>query len=381
VKILAIFADMVGAEHSNSGNTDAPENELDILFRTLGGTFYSRCFTPAPDTPRSTACMWSGIYSKGNGCNNRLKYPRFFLDTEYELWHILEKEGYNLNVYMRNADSEIGMLPEGFQKYIKGGIIDDYLDDLIIDDRSFTFFYLHDLHSYLDNYGYTPRQFKKGIKIIAGLIKKIFRKFDADMFDYILIFSDHGFRYEGVRQQHLIDEDRVKTIMFMRKKGESNLEINKELRSNLDVFPTILDMIGVEVHKTIEGKTLLGKGHDYVLIEDHDDFSVRLSQSIEHWAVFTPDNKYWLECSGEWDMFRKDEEFDRLGFERIIKEKMNDYSVNRKLWDALHTYDGNKTKDRTYSDGSSIKRPFYRSKSVMGVMIIIKKTLQFFQKN
>lgn len=364
---------MVGAEYLNSGNPKTLETPLDILLKKIGGTFYSRCYTPAPDTPRSSACMWTGEYPKRNGCDNRLKYPKRFLKTDADFWHLLQKEGYTFNIYMRETDVQIGTLPSGFESYVKCGTLDSYLDGLHIEERSLTFFYFHDLHSYLDSHGYTLKQLHKGLDFLTSLIKSIFEKLDPEQFDYIILFSDHGFRFEGQGNPHLIDDDRVKTTMFLRKKGDQGFTINEELRSNLDVCPTILEIAGIPVPPGMAGKSLLGTGHEYILIEDHDDFSVRLSQSVEHWAVFTGNNKYWLECSGKWEMDAEDEAFDKVEFEKEITEKMNDYLMNRRLWDALHIYDGNKLEDRTYSDGRPIKKPFYRSKAILGTKIIFRK--------
>lgn len=379
MKILVIFADMIGGDYLNLGNVNSSQTELDSYLNILGGTFYSKCYTPAPDTPRSSACMWTGLYPKRNGCDNRLKYPKRFLKTGFDFWHILKDAGYTFHVYMRETDVRIGTLPDGFESYAKPGTLDEYLNQWRIEDNSLSFFYFHDLHSFLDNNGYTPRQLKKGVRFLTSLIRKIFDQKMPDEFDYILLFSDHGFRYEGRKMKHLIDDDRVKTTMFLRKKGDTSLVIDEDLRSNLDVCPTILDIAGIDNFTETDGKSLLGEGHKYVFIEDHDDFSVRLSQSIEHWAVFTANNKYWLECSGKWDMDRKDDVFDRDYFKKAIIDKMNDFDTNSKLWDAMHIYDDNKIADNRYSDGSIQKKPFYRGRAILGTKIIVNKILGLYK--
>ncbi|UJF33216.1 hypothetical protein [Paenibacillus hexagrammi] len=60
MKILSVFIDMLRPNLMNVHNHEVPEHELDRFFRQLGGTLYTNCYTPAPDTARSMACFWSG---------------------------------------------------------------------------------------------------------------------------------------------------------------------------------------------------------------------------------------------------------------------------------------------------------------------------------
>lgn len=93
MKILMLFVDMLGADYLNIGNKRCRSGSMDRLLESLGGTFFERCYTPAPDTPRSSACMWSGVYPKENGCNNRLKYPGRYLQTKTNLWKLADIGG------------------------------------------------------------------------------------------------------------------------------------------------------------------------------------------------------------------------------------------------------------------------------------------------
>ena len=375
MKILNIFIDMLGGDYLHVVNEKRPISALDMFLEDLGGTIFSRCYTPAPDTPRSTACMWSGLYPRENGCNNRLKYPGRFLNVSNKgnLWDALKNSGYEINAFMRQTDQIIGMVPNGFEEMIKTGtLMEQYIEDWNPTENSFSFFYIHDLHSYLDCNGYSSKQFKKGVELIVRLLRTIFLKHNPDDFDYILIYSDHGFRYEGVNNHHLIEDDRVKTMMFMRKRDDKGLVVDDELRSVMDIYPTVLDLAHMSIPTRLDGKSLMGKGHEYIYIEDHDDFSVRLSQSIEHWAVLPKENKYWLECSGRWDRYIEDE-IDLSDCEAFIENKMDDYDTNRKLWEALHIYDDNVIINRTYSDGSIIVRPFFRNKWFLAIRTIILK--------
>ena len=78
MKILLCFIDMLRPDLLNLyGNRFV--SQVDLFFEKLGGTVYRNCYTPGPDTPRSTACILTGCYPKKNGCDARVKYPKYFL--------------------------------------------------------------------------------------------------------------------------------------------------------------------------------------------------------------------------------------------------------------------------------------------------------------
>lgn len=369
-----IFADMLGADYLSTSNSQNSVSSIDELLSEIGGTYYSDCYTPAPDTPRSSACMWSGLYPKANGCDNRLKYPGSFLNTEATFWKSLRDNGYEINAYVKTSMNRIGLLPHTFEKCVKYTTFSDFLDKTAIKENSLTFLYFPDLHLMMDINGYNKKRFQEGSSIVADNIKRVFKAFPIDSFDYVVLFSDHGFRVE--RKKHLIDDDRVKTLMFLHKKGDKAIRIDKQLRSNLDVCPTILDIIGASQFDDIDGISLLSEqGHEYILIEDHQDFSVKLGQTIEHWAVVRGDGKHWLECSGKWEHEKSSTGFNEEYWEEMIIRKMSDYESNRYLYQTLHKYDDYKLDNDRFSDGTQIKTRITRGK-VFRMLNIIKKAFR-----
>ena len=74
MKILMIFVDMLRAINQNVCNDEVPWNRLDDALSKFGGIVYSNCYSPAPDTPRGLASIWTGTYPKVNGCDTRSKH-------------------------------------------------------------------------------------------------------------------------------------------------------------------------------------------------------------------------------------------------------------------------------------------------------------------
>ena len=355
MKILMIFCDMFGADYLNMINDKYEPTGFDELLKQIGGTLYTNCFTPAPDTPRSSACAWTGLYPKANGCDNRLKYPGNFLNTDYTIFNVLNDNNYKINAYVKQSMNRIGLLPKPFQEYVKYSSFKESLKKFDVCENSFSFFYFPDLHLIMDVNGYNKKRFYEGANVLASNIRKIFNCFDYKQFDYIIIYSDHGFRI--CNHKHLIEDDRIKTLMFIHKKGDCEIKFDNFLHSNIDLFPTICNMIKVEICKDLDGISLLSqRGHEYVLVEDHQDFSVKLGQTIEHWAVVDKFGKHWLECDGIWEHENSNTEFfDEQLYLDLIINKMNDFEKNHNLYTILHKYDNYKSDNKYLSDGTKIK--------------------------
>ena len=357
MKIMTIFIDMISGEKLNLCNSNAERTELDDFIEKFGGTLYANCYTPAPDTPRSAGCMWTGLYPKENGCKYRTRYPMFYLDEKKEnIWSVLKKQNYNIQAFMRAPTLATGVLPKCVEEnvYPDGNDLDGFLDSISLQENTFIMIYLPDFHTYLDIFQASIGGARKGEAFVRSLLEKIFGKTHLEDYDHILLFSDHGFRMKGETHRHLLEEDRVQTLMLWRKKGQSALMIDEKLRSNLDVFPTICEMINYTPEGDIDGKSLSGEGHEYILLEDHRNFNVELGQTIERWAVLWRGHIYWLDCVG-WDMYGAPENhgFDRDKFEKIIAEKVTDYKENCKEYECIHRYDQDTWKAHTmFSDGT-----------------------------
>ncbi len=381
MKILVIFIDMLGGEYLNLSNPNCKQTDMDRFIGYMGGTIHKNCFTPAPDTPRSSACMWSGLYPRANGCNNRLKWPRYFYDDRNgSLWETFHENQYIINAYINKSTEHVGLLPENYYINSYHGDIYNFIKNADIGDKSLNFVYLNDLHRILDNTDYSWEGYIKGNSFCKEIVEKLINSYGSiDFFDYLMIFSDHGFRLSGEKREHLLDEDRVKTFMYTRKKGDNTLVFDNELRSNLDVYPTLCDIAGIDCGNELDGKSMIcGYGHDYVLAEDHNVFSSELGITIEHWACIDNTIKWhWLETTGEWTHQNNDiQGFDEQEYRDIISKKMTLFIENTKLYHVLNRIYKMKESnlESVYSDGSEVTR-FTCRYSFNSINTIINKNI------
>ncbi len=339
VKILMIFIDMLGGEYMNLSNPNFPETKLDGLMKKMGGCIYANCYTPAPDTPRSSACMWTGLYPRANGCNVRVKWPKYFLENKVDsIWNAFDRNDYTINVYINRSTEHVGLIPSINGMHIYHDSIYNFMENANTEGKSLNFIYLNDLHRILDNSNYSLEGYIEGNSFCTSMVKELLDYYGDDFFDFVMVYSDHGFRLSGEKREHLLDRDRVKTLMFTRSKGDRKLRIDTMLRSNLDVFPTLCDVCCIDISNSVIGISLYNQGgHDHLLMEDHDKFNSELGITIEHWACIDKNCRWhWLEVSGEWTHDNQNGIVNEEELEKEICHKMSFYDENKKMFYILN---------------------------------------------
>lgn len=330
MRSFVFFLDMFGGEYINCINKRSPQNKMDLFIEKLGGTIYKNCYTPAPDTGRSSACMWTGQYPSKNRCNHRLKYPRYFMDSNSDnLWKRLKDAGYTRNIFLRHDVFEEGLIPLYGGEHIVSDSIFDFFELCRMDGENvFNFLYIPDIHQILNEMGYTRETFEEGADFTAGFLEIVDSKYHLkELADYILLFSDHGFKNANMECTEILSRERIHTYVQLWIKGEEALTFDNKLRSNLDLFPTICSLESWDVPTEISGKMLSNQnGHDYLLAEDHSTFDVTFGQRIEKWAVILRDGDiHYLDIDGSWKHEVPMSAETEIVFQKIIEQDMADY--------------------------------------------------------
>jgi len=299
MRVLTIFIDMIRANRLQTFNEEVKKSTpLDEAFKALGGTVYTNCFTPGPDTPRGMASYYTGLPPYLNGCTTRLKWPEYFLKPElktvFDLF--LEKE-YALNVFSSPNEKKNGFLPKHIaQMDIHNNNYDlaGYLSDIELQKDHFVFVSLPDYHWAFDDYGYSTKGEEKAYIETKRSYDVIFEQFNKDDFDHIFIFSDHGFKFladfKMDDSMYMLNEDRTNSIMIHRGKGENQLTQNTKLCSLCDVYASYQEILGDNISHGIS--LLDSKEHPFVIVEDHISFTPQVNQNIELWGVMKTDTLY-----------------------------------------------------------------------------------------
>ena len=299
MRVLVVFVDMIRPNRlSTFNNKIKADTPLDKSFKEIGGTFYSNCFSQGPDTPRGMATFSTGKIPHRNGCDARVKWPRYFLNKELKtIYDLFDERGYEMTFFSNPNERETGIFPEHISKmdiHNHDYDLDKYLSNIKLKKNHFVFVGLPDFHWSFDDRGFTTHGEREAYKDIKKSYNLIFKNFNKDEFDHIFIFSDHGFKFthEYKREPNylLLNEDRTNILMIHRRKGEEKIKYDNRLCSIADVYPTLQDILA---EKISDGISFLSENErEYVIVEDHLNFAPSVNQNIEIWSIVRKDTIY-----------------------------------------------------------------------------------------
>ena len=299
MKVLTIFIDMIRANRLSTFNGNVKKDTpLDIAFKELGGTAYTNCFTPGPDTPRGISTFYTGVNPYQNGCNTRLKWPRYFLKKELDtIFDIFIDQEFKIDCFASPKERDTGLYPSHINDmniHNKDYDLDKYLSELKLQNDHFLFISIPDYHWAFDDFGYHTHGEKEAYRVTKSVYDIVFKNLNKDDFDHIFIFSDHGFKFSVERkledQKMMLNTDRTNPILFYRSKNQQKLNIDNRLCSLADLMPTYKEIL--QIYNESEYSILSDKYRDFVVIEDHVNFAPSINQNIELWAVVTKDSIY-----------------------------------------------------------------------------------------
>ena len=247
-----------------------------------------------------------------------------------------------------------------------------FINELELSHNSHLFVSLPDFHWVLDDFGCNKFSEILGYKKIISSMNIIFDKFQPDIFDHIIIFSDHGFKfsreinYSNKENQNLYkyNDDRIRSLLFHRIKKQQTLNFDNKLLSLADIqkfYKIILDKNDIKSNL---------KKRKFVCYEDHLDFGYSYFMQSEIFGLVDNDFIY---IRG----FDKALKIDREG--RFISNELSNkldsilkletsFGEKLKYFNKLHAQQGSLIPNNLYTNGS--KRIFKK-------YLIIKNFRQF----
>lgn len=344
MKILVIFIDMVRVDHLKTYNPQAKECLLDKRLERMGGTIYTRCYSPGPDTPRSMACMQTGLFPHFNGCDTRIRWPKYFIREGVDtIWDHALANGMKVNLCCNQNETITGFFnfkeSENIKLYFSP---DDFATKADFCDNSLSFIGIPDMHTAIGDYKATDYAFKKGDEIVDLYFEKYLSNEFISQFDYTIIFSDHGYQSEKERNNmkttlELLDDSRNQLLMFIHKNGASGVEKDNRLASMVDLYATAEQLIGRSDYR--HGFSLLEKPQRTIThVEDHQDFRVYPEIMIKQWRVIS--DNFDIRTDVKNTIVSRGTEEDKQQMDTYLREyapKYADYVKQLQVWGYYDT--------------------------------------------
>jgi hypothetical protein len=368
MKILMVFIDMFRIGLTNTFDSSKPKTEFDKQINRIGGVLYRNCYTPAPDTPRSNGCLWTSRYPSENGCDNRLKYPRYYIKPDIkDFLGILKENGYTFNFFIPEAMRRLGELPNSVTNignYSKDKTLEEFVENLCIEENSLTYLGFSDYHQVVTD-TYAQKKYVTYTNEMCGkILKTIDDTLSFNTFDLVFFYSDHGYkqREENFDSAYLmLGDERTQIFMMVHRKNDKNLIFSDKLSSIMDIYPTILNYCNIVYEKTIRGKDLFSDNcYDWLLVEDHKTFSVDMGQSIERWAIRNKNGYACVDCALNWEADYDIKIEDKKTYKKILDELGTEFTDNVKMQSIHDSYQDFLVECPTHYDGSRriIHKPF-----------------------
>ena len=347
MKALLIFIDMLNGNRLKLCNPETTEKAIENTLKKLGGTVYTNCFTPCPDTPRSTATVWTGVMPRKNFCNTRVKYPRFYLNSEIDnIWKLCLRNEMEINLFLPPIYVEEGILPAGIEKnaHLTPDMdLKKYLKIVNPQENSMTGFFLQDFHRVLDDTGYISSKNYKAYELIDRELNMIFNVLSPKDFDVIILYSDHGFSdFEDGKKvkigPDLICKDRIQIYLQIYKRGDMGIRTDDRLSCTTDIFPTFAGLCGSALENEVDGLDLFGeKVHDRIVVEDHAKFTSNIGQLLEYWGIIDSFGITVTDFYGNWWPNIDDKKRIRE-YEQLLMNEGCEYTESVKFINVMRRY-------------------------------------------
>lgn len=275
MKILLYFADMF---RSDLFLKEPEDSELKQLLGALGGTFYSECYTPGPDTPRGMACLLSGLLPKKNGVTLRSIWPDLAYKTEHtSLLRVIYDDNFDVGV-LPSSPGRLSLFPPDCHGKLHVLRDQSEAKNFVNSDASAgTVLFVDDVtyHNIVDR----AADFSNPHEIASGMVaRNLQTTIEGLEFDHIFFFSDHGCKLPGERTDilSLLNENRTKILMFHHeKKNIGRFEISDKFCASLDLYPTVLSELGIQFSGAeIDGVSLKeATSGRKIPVEDYSDIT------------------------------------------------------------------------------------------------------------
>lgn len=308
MRLLIYFADMVAGHLLQMSKNSSLESSLEYVLSELGGTNFTSCYSPAPDTPRTLATVFSGLLPSENGCDRRDKWPGHDLSPDVKSVFRVAIES-NFRVSALLSDKELStnrFLPADCRDRVRlFSQFDDLLQTVQQDSVSHELIFIQDNdchYSISDHFAFSAGH-SLGMRRVAANIRRAIDELDKDSLDAVVIFSDHGFapiRLFGRRNSLLFAGlHRPKVLFHFWSQELNQSQTCSRLTSTVEIGILIRTMIQTLCVNGAVRQLVNSPGNDRIVVEDYSSHATNPGSTPDMWSVITPQQIYVESATSE----------------------------------------------------------------------------------
>lgn len=276
---------------------------LEKLLESIGGTLFSNCITPGPDTPRSTGMFFTGELPKVSGVNARSKWPGPYLEPDKTtLFSWALSKGIPIKIIDESINHSGLFFPQEVQ--IKAKFFPS-LDSLRAAEEQgdaleleIIFIVSMTYHKVVDDRSAHKSSHRLGAELIASELEEVVSDLQLGPGDQLILYSDHGCKLsdDSFDEDSLTDRDRSQFVFFHSQFTEPKVTSDNTLFSMVDLHFIISGLIKSLVltgGAGANGMLELPEAREMVHVEDHEAYSTKIGDVVRKWAVFSQDFEYF----------------------------------------------------------------------------------------
>lgn len=233
MKVLLYLADMV---RGDLFNPETGTSLIEKYFKSNGGTYWPNTFTPSPDTPRSTACLFTGNNVVENGIGLRsLSLADSFRNDQVSIFRSLAQNGIKNAIWRDRIEIDQGIWLPGdclnqVEQFTSGIEISDWLSK-----EQNALVYRHDntYHRVMDQLPIIRSPHQVGLDLV---FQNFLEAVEITDWDIIWFFSDHGciLPNESKSPMDMLNRNRTNIPLYLWTRKDKDLTLNLSLRSIID---------------------------------------------------------------------------------------------------------------------------------------------------
>lgn len=284
------------------------ESSLENVLSNLGGIHFANCYSPAPDTPRTLATVFTGLPPSENGCDRRDKWPGHNLVRNVDsVFKLAIEHGFRVSALLSEKETSTDrFLPEDCRKQVRTfSCVDDLLQSIRLDSSSHELIFVQDNdchYSVSDHFAFTAGH-SLGMTRVAKNLQYVLDGLGKDCLDSIVIFSDHGFapfrlfdRRDTLRFSSL---HRSKVLFHFWSREFNQNQISCRLTSTVEIGVAIRTMVQTLSASNAARELMESPDNSAIVIEDYSTHATNLGGAPDLWCAITPRNIYIESASGE----------------------------------------------------------------------------------